>query len=125
VNDQTLNILGQQVPIALLLVVFQDWVKRQSWFPWLTYEKDRANRVFALVATGLATVGIHMNLNTVGHTLTITWPALPVFLLGLWHWAQQYVLTKVSYKALQPRLNNGNGKNVTPSPASPPSGGKP
>lgn len=106
-NDQ-ISILGQQIPLALLLVFFQNWLKNQKWFPWLTHEAAQANHLFSIVATALVTVGIHITLNTAGHTLTITWPTLSVFLMGLWHWAQQYVFTKFTYKIIQPQLANGN-----------------
>lgn len=108
-DNETITILGQQVPIAFLLVVFQDWMKKQKWFPLVNYEREKANRVFAAISTAVATIGIHMTLNTQGHSLLITWPAMPVLIAGIWHWAQQYALTKVSYKMLASKLNNGNG----------------
>jgi len=109
-QQETITILGQQVPLALLLVIFQDWLKKQKWFPLVNYEREKANRYFALVSTGLATIGVHMTLNTEGHSLTIVWPTMPVLIAGIWHWVQQYVLTKVSYKVLQTKLApNGNG----------------
>lgn len=109
------QILGQQVPLAFVLVFVQNWLKGQAWFPWITQEKDKANHIFAIVVAGLTTVGIHVAVNMADHTVTIEWPTAAVFMLGLWHWLQQYILTKVSYKVLQPRLN-GNG---APAPAVP------
>jgi len=106
-ND-TITLLGQQVPVALLLVYFQNWAKKQSWFPWLTYESKRANHLAAIALSGLATIGIsvsHTGGPVNGGTIILHMPPLAVLITSLYHWLQQYILTKTSYSVLQTQLN--------------------
>ncbi len=109
-NDQSVlyTLLGQQLPWAFALVYFQNYLKKQKWFPWLTYESTRMNHVISVLLTGLATLGVH-TVHTgsflAGGSLTITWPALAVVFAGLGHWLQQWIMTKVAYTALQSKLN--------------------
>src|SRR5690242_18683748 len=89
--------LTQQVPSGVLLVFLQDWLKRQKWFPWVNYEAGKANHFLAIALTGLTSVGIHVTHTgtfTQGGAVLIAWPASTVLFAGLWHWAQQYGITK-------------------------------
>lgn len=102
------DVIAQQVPLALLLVFVQNWLRNQPWFPILTQDKtrlqSRLNHIFAIVASGAATVGVHFTLNATQHQLIIDWPTTTVFLTGLWHWITQYLLAKTSYHALADKL---------------------
>lgn len=106
-ND-TITLLGQQVPMALVLVYLQNWAKKQTWFPWLTYESKRMNHLAAIVLSGLATLGIsisHTGSIATGGTIVIAMPSLAHFLAHLYQWLTQYILTKTSYSVLQTQLN--------------------
>lgn len=106
-ND-TITILGQQIPVALVLLYVQNWMKRQAWMPWITYETSRVNNIVAIVLSGLATIGIHVahtGTLSAGSTITFTLPPLSVLVVSLWHWIQQYVLTKTAHSALAAQLD--------------------
>ena len=103
-ND-TINLFGQQVPIALVLVFLQNWLKQQRWFPLLTYQSTRMNHLFSIAATGLATIGIGFTFNHDAHTLTITGLQMSTIAAGVWHWLGQYAVTKGIYTGLQSQLN--------------------
>ena len=107
-SPDTVSLLGQQVPVALVLVYLQNWLKQQRWFPWLTYQSAKANHLFAIIASGVGTFGIHFaHTGTVsnGGTFTIAFPPLAVLAVALWHWATQYIFSKTAYTALQSQLN--------------------
>lgn len=115
-ND-TISLLGQQVPIALVLVFLQNWLKQQKWFPLLTYQSARMNHLAAIILSGLATVGIHETHTgsmLAGGTLTIVVPPITVVLAGAWHWLQQYIVTKTGYVLLQSQLNPPAAQQPTP-----------
>lgn len=102
------NFIDQQLPIGLVLVFVQNWLKQQRWFPWLNYQSVRANHAFAIFATGLATFGLHISHTgsfTQGGSILLTFPAGTVILAGLWHWLQQYAVTKGIYTGLSTQLN--------------------
>lgn len=102
------NLLGQQLPIGLVLVFVQNFLKQQRWFPWLTYQSTRANHAFSILATGLATFGLHVSHTgsfSQGGSILLTFPAGSVILAGLWHWIQQYAVTKGLYVGLSQQLN--------------------
>lgn len=102
------NFLDQQLPLGLVLVFIQNWAKQQGWIPWLTYNSTRMNHAVSIILTGLATFGLHTSHTgsfVSGGSLLITWPAGTVILAGLWHWIQQYAVTKGLYTGLASQLN--------------------
>jgi hypothetical protein len=103
-----MNTLTQQIPLALVLVFLQNWLKNQTWFPLITQEQtkiqSKLNHWFMILSTAVATVGIHLTLNVAQHQLIIDWPTWTVFFTGLWHWVTQYIMTKTSYHALAGQL---------------------
>ena len=52
------NLIGQQIPLGLVLVFLQNWLKQQKWFPWLNYQSVHMNHAFAILTSGLATFGL-------------------------------------------------------------------
>jgi len=107
-NSEMASLLAQQLPWALILVYFQNWIKQSSWFPVLTYESKRLNHLFAIVMSGLTTVGIgitHTGSPMAGGTVVIALPSMAVLVSGLGHWLTQYIMTKASYTMLQDKLN--------------------
>lgn len=106
--QDTISILGQQIPVALVLVYLQNWIKKQSYFPWLTYESKNLNHFVSIALAGVATLGIavsHTGSIAAGGTLIITFPSGAVFLTSVYHWVTQYIMSKTAYTALQSQLN--------------------
>lgn len=97
--------LQQQIPIALLLVFVQNFLKQQTWFPLISYNSAKMNHIFAIIAAGAATVGIHFTFNSADHSLMITGLSAATIGTAAWHWLQQYILSKTAYTALQAQLN--------------------
>lgn len=109
--------LGQQIPLGLVLVFIQNWLKQQTWFPWLNYQSAKMNHLFAIITSGLATFGLHASHTgtfTSGGSILITWPAGTVILAGVWHWVSQYAISKGLYTGLQAQLNPPANQQPTP-----------
>jgi hypothetical protein len=106
-TTETVSILGQQIPVALVIVYLQNWIKKSD-IPWLTYESSRLNHIASILLSGIGTFGLaiaHTGSFAAGGTLIITFPSSTVFFTSLWHWLSQYILTKTGYHLLQPQLN--------------------
>jgi hypothetical protein len=99
------SLLTQQLPIGLVLVFLQNWLKQQKWFPLINYNTPKVNHIFSIVLTGVATVGIHFTWSSTDHSLLITGLSLATISQGAWHWIQQYIITKTGYTALAGQLN--------------------
>lgn len=108
------SLLGTKATVALFIIFFQQWLKRQTWFPLLTYESKRMNHLFSIAMAGLGTLGIHFTWNAGEHSLMITGLSMAAVGGGLLHWGQQYLLTKVGYVALQNQLNPPAVQQPTP-----------
>ena len=54
--DNSTSLIAQQIPIGLVLVFVQNWLKQQKWFPLIRYDTTKANHIFAIATTGLAMV---------------------------------------------------------------------
>jgi hypothetical protein len=108
-NVDTINLMGQQIPVAILLVYLQNWLKKQSWFPLLSYESSgRLNNIAAVILSGLGTLGVsvsHTGGPLTGGIVSFAIPALPIMLTGVWHWMTQYAWSKLTYHQLQDKLN--------------------
>ena len=92
-------------------------MKKQQWFPLLTYESKRLNHFFAILLSGLATFGIsvtHTGTPLDGGQIILHMPPLAVLLTGIGHWIQQYILAKGAYTALQSQLNPLTSQPPTP-----------
>jgi hypothetical protein len=116
-NSDLASLLAQQLPWALMLVYFQNWLKAQSWFPLLTYESKRMNHYFSIVMSGLTTLGItitHTGNPMTGGTVIISLPSMAALVSGLGHWLTQYIMTKTAYTALQSQLNPPSQQQPTP-----------
>jgi hypothetical protein len=94
-----MDILSSQVTAAAVVSFLIAFLKKQSWFPWLTTETDKLNRVVAIVLSGLASVGIHASFNHAAGQLVITGLTLTSVAQGLWHWGTQFALTHGWFKA--------------------------
>lgn len=108
------SLVTQQIPIGLILVFVQNWLKQQKWFPFINYSTARANHIVSIITTGLATLGVHFSYSSVDHSLLITGLAWSTVFAGAWHWLQQYAITKGLYTGLAPQLNPPSAQAVQP-----------
>jgi len=94
-----MDTLGTQVTAAAVVSFLIGFLKKQSWFPWLTAESEKANRIAAVVLSGLAALGIHAQYTHAAGTLVITGLTLTTILSGAWHWLTQFAITHGWFKA--------------------------
>ena len=84
-----------------------EWLKKQSWFPFVTLDNARLNRAFAMFAAFVAAIGLHFTFDTDAGVLTITGLTLTNIAHTSWAWVQQYAIQQASYKGL---IKNGGPK---------------
>lgn len=89
--------LTTNVTAAAVISFLISFLKKQQWFPWLTSETERANRIAAVVLSGLASLGIHAQFNH--GTLVITGLTLTTIAVAAWHWLTQFAITHGWFKA--------------------------
>ena len=103
----TNEILGDQVGVSVLVVGVLQWLKRQTWFPWITEHTDGLNRAVALAAAFLTSAGFQFAIDggwQTGGTLTITIPSLTVIFSFLLHAAAQGGIQETLYRvAVKPK----------------------
>lgn len=91
--------LEVQVTIAALISFVMAQLKKSRWFPWLSTETAKANRIVAIVLSGFGALGVHIQFDHTAHTALITGLSLTAVLAGLWHWATQFAVTHGWFKA--------------------------
>ncbi len=94
-----MDIISSQVTAAAVVSFLIAFLKKQSWFPWLTTETSKLNRFVAIVLSGAASVGIHTSFNHQTGVLIISGLTLTSVLAFAWHWITQFALTHGWFKA--------------------------
>lgn len=91
--------LSTNVAVAAVITFFIQQLKQSRFFPWITAETVKINRVVAIILSGLATLGVHFVCSKTDHSCTVTWVDWTTVAVGLWHWLVQFVVTHGWYKA--------------------------
>jgi hypothetical protein len=94
-----MDTLSTQVTAAAVVSFLIAFLKKQQWFPWLTAESEKANRLVAIALSGAAALGIHTTFNHATGTLVISGLTLATVTAGFWHWLSQFALTHGWFKA--------------------------
>jgi len=106
------SLLTNQVVVSSIIVALLQHVKKASWFPWLTAETEKLNRVVAVLLSFLAAVGVHASFTN--HTLTITGLSLVSILTLGWNWIVSFVIQQGIFKAtVGPALVQGETIQMT------------
>jgi hypothetical protein len=93
------NLLVDQLGSAAVVVFLLEWLKKQSWFIWLTDESTkRVKWLFSLVFGALAVAGIGYVWTPSEGTLLVTGLTLTGIATALWHYIVQIVSQKVIYR---------------------------
>jgi hypothetical protein len=90
-----------------MAVVVMQWLKKSSWFPWLTAESDKANKAVAAFMAAIAAIGIHYTYDASTATLTLTGISFAALGHGLWHWLQSYAVQETIYKGAFHQAKSG------------------
>jgi len=108
------SVFGSQVIYAAVTAWVIERLKRASWFPVVTQQTERVNKVLAAVFAALGTVGILVahTWEPTSHTLTITIAGLTAMnvVTFAWNFLGQYVLTKGAYHLAVKPISNGGVK---------------
>ena len=98
---------GDQLTVSAVVVFILQMLKKASWFPWLTVEKDRLNRSIAVALAGLSALGINITFQSTEGVLTITGLTAGTFLHGGWEWLKAFAVQEFVYRSTKPAKNGG------------------
>lgn len=92
----TENLIGQQIPTAIIVAHVIEWLKHQDWFPFVKADAPWLNRVLSAIAALLMAGVIHYTFSPNGD-FTLNGNA---YVMGhaLWAATQQYALQHAYYK---------------------------
>jgi len=83
--------------LSAISVVFIQWLKKSSWFPWLSDESSKVSLRIVSGLTAFATAaGLHWTYND--GTLTITGLTLMAVATALWAWLKQMVFNELIFQ---------------------------
>jgi hypothetical protein len=94
--------VSTKIALAAILSFVLQWLKQASWFPLLTNETARLNRIASLVLAALGQLGIALACSWSDRSCTLTWPERSVFLLGLWKVGEQWAILHGWWKVTKP-----------------------
>ena len=89
---------GNQVLLNAIIVAALQWLKNSKWFPWLSAETEKANRIIAVLLAGAAALGVHTNFDHTTGVLTITGLTLATIWSGLYNWLVSFVTQQTLFK---------------------------
>lgn len=94
--------LSTQVAVAAVISWLLQKIKGSSWFPFITAETEKINRIAAVVLSGLGTLGIVLACSSVERKCTLTWPDAATLAAGLWQWFTQFAILHGWWKVTKP-----------------------
>jgi hypothetical protein len=92
--------LTEQATIAVITTYALQWLKTRKWFPWITTETQRLNRILGFVVAFAASIGVVATFDHTAGVLTITGLTLAGLGHGLARFIQQWCMQQVAYKNL-------------------------
>lgn len=90
------EILSQFTSAAVVVYVLQ-LIKRSTWFPWLTIETKKANRIVAALGAAASALGVHFAFDMQAGSLLITGLTVTGVLHGGWHWLNAMAIQQTLY----------------------------
>lgn len=98
--------LGPAFVFGLIVMMFQDWLKRFNWYGTFVRNFPAADKyvqkmiaaVFSLVAAVGVTLSAHGSLTT-GGQITIAYPEAHVMAAGVWNFVVTYVAQNFAYRS--------------------------
>ena len=96
-NDTALT--GQATIAILVPIVFQ-WIKTRKWFPWITTETQKLNRIVGIAVAFCASIGVVVGFDRTAGVLTITGLTAAGLMHGGVRFIQQWAFQQASYKLI-------------------------
>jgi hypothetical protein len=90
--------LSTQATIAVFVSFAIQWLKKSSWFPFLTVETEKFNRWVSVIVAALSGFGIYAT--WASGTLSVTGVTAANVLHALTHGVQQFALQHAAYRTL-------------------------
>lgn len=93
------EILSQFTSAAVVVYLLQQ-VKHARWFPWISIETKRANRIVGALLSIASAIGVHFAYDGSAGTLLVSGLTVAGILHGAWHALNQWCLQQVTYDAV-------------------------
>lgn len=98
VTDNGANLILSQITVSAVIVWGLQALKAAKWATWVTNETEKLNTVVAVIASGLASAGVHWT-GSWHEGWVVTIPSGVALLVGLWHWLQSYAVQQTIFRA--------------------------
>ncbi len=99
------EVFGDQLVVAALGAWLIERLKHSKYFPLISTETEKLNKLFSGFVAALATAGILVTTtwDAGSHTFVFSVTNLTVGAVAsfLWHWAGQYIYLKFAYKGIK------------------------
>lgn len=94
------NEFGSQVTLALAVSFVLQWLKKQTWFPWLSFETEKVNRLVSVFISIVAGFGVYFVFDHATGVLTISGLTLANLMHALSHAGEQFMLQHAAYRTV-------------------------
>lgn len=94
-----MSVLSTQLVLNAIAVFALQHLKSSKYFPWLTAETQKLNRIIAVVAAGLTSIGVHYSFDHTTGVLMITGLTVASLWQGLCNWVTSFISQQVIFKA--------------------------
>ena len=105
------NVLASQITASAVIVWLMQQLKNAKWFPAITHQTGRLNRIVAVILAAGAAIGIHATFDQAAGTLMITGLTATGLAHGAWMWLKSFALQEIIYQGAVNKPNVvGTGK---------------
>lgn len=98
------SIAATQFGSTLLAVGGMQWLKNSKWFPLIKSGQTTINRIWSAAVAAGVVIGIHAVWSPAAsdgsHTLTVLIPSFWTIVVGLFHWASQFIYQETGYQVM-------------------------
>jgi hypothetical protein len=93
------SVVMSHVTSAAISVALINWLKKSSWFPWITQEKTKVMRLAAYVTAAVGAVGIHYTWNPAARTLSFDIPTVASMFAIAVAYVKSFAMQEITYQA--------------------------
>jgi len=92
------TVFGSQFILAYATTFILQWLKEKPWFPWISYETEKLNKLVSYTVAFLTGLGVYVVFDKAAGVLTISGLTLANLYHALTHMGGQLVLQQVAYR---------------------------